>query len=116
MLSWLPSCGACEQCLRDLPHLCAAAWEAMDAGGLLDGTTRLSRDGEPVFHYSLLSAFAERAVVPAALLRPDPGGRPVGRRRDRGLRGDHGHRRGVAHRGRAARASAWRCSAAAASG
>jgi Zn-dependent alcohol dehydrogenase len=69
-LSWLPACGACEQCLRDLPHLCAAAFPAMDAGGLLDGTSRLSRDGEPVYHYSLLSTFAEHAVVPEASCIP----------------------------------------------
>ena len=37
----------------------------MAAGGLLDGATRLSRDGEPVFHYCFLSTFAERTVVPA---------------------------------------------------
>ena len=63
-LSWAPYCGVCEPCLRELPHLCAAAWPAMDEGGLMDGTTRLSHDGSPVYHYSLLSTFAERAVVP----------------------------------------------------
>jgi S-(hydroxymethyl)glutathione dehydrogenase / alcohol dehydrogenase len=63
VLSWTPSCGGCEECLRDLPHLCRTVWAAMDHGGLLDGTPRLSRDGEPVYHYSLLSTFAERAVV-----------------------------------------------------
>jgi S-(hydroxymethyl)glutathione dehydrogenase / alcohol dehydrogenase len=63
-LSWAPYCGVCESCLRDLPHLCAASWPAMDEGGLLDGTSRLSLDGQPVYHYSLLSTFAERAVVP----------------------------------------------------
>ena len=57
-LSWLPACGVCEECRRDLPHLCAAAFPAMDAGGLLDGTTRLSYDGRPAYHYSLLSTFA----------------------------------------------------------
>jgi alcohol dehydrogenase len=36
----------------------------MGAGGLLDGTSRLSRDGEPVYHYSLISSFAEACVVP----------------------------------------------------
>jgi S-(hydroxymethyl)glutathione dehydrogenase / alcohol dehydrogenase len=65
-LSWAPYCGRCENCLRELPHLCTSAWPAMFAGGLLDGTTRLSRDGEPLYHYSLVSSFAERAVVPAA--------------------------------------------------
>ena len=65
-LSWAPYCGRCENCLRELPHLCTSAWPAMFAGGLLDGTTRLSRDGEPLYHYSLVSSFAEHAVVPAA--------------------------------------------------
>lgn len=62
-LSWLPWCGSCEECLRDLPHLCRTVWTAMGHGGLLDGTPRLSRDGEPVYHYSLLSTFADHAVV-----------------------------------------------------
>ena len=51
-LSWTPSCGACGECLRDLPQHCATAWPAMGTGGLMDGTPRLSRDGEPVYHYS----------------------------------------------------------------
>ena len=64
-LSWAPSCGECAECLRDLPQLCSTAWPAMAAGGLLDGTTRLSRGGEPLYHYSFLSSFAEACVVPA---------------------------------------------------
>jgi Zn-dependent alcohol dehydrogenase len=36
----------------------------MGEGGLLDGTTRLSRDGEPVYHYSFISSFAEATVLP----------------------------------------------------
>jgi Zn-dependent alcohol dehydrogenase len=36
----------------------------MAAGGLLDGTTRFSRDGEPVYHYSFISSFAEACVLP----------------------------------------------------
>ncbi|HWT25336.1 MAG TPA: alcohol dehydrogenase catalytic domain-containing protein, partial [Solirubrobacteraceae bacterium] len=72
MLSWMPSCGACPECLRGLPHLCATAWRDMGHGGLLDGTPRLSRDGAPVYHYSFLSTFAERAVVPAACCIPFP--------------------------------------------
>jgi Zn-dependent alcohol dehydrogenase len=71
-LSWAPYCGHCENCLRELPHLCTDAWPAMFAGGLLDGTTRLSRDGEPLYHYSLVSSFAEYAVVPAASCVPIP--------------------------------------------
>ena len=63
-LSWAPSCGHCAECLDDLPHLCGTAWPMMAKGTLLDGTTRLSRGGEPVYHYSFLSSFAEHAVVP----------------------------------------------------
>jgi len=63
-LSWAPSCGHCDECLRDLPQLCSTAWPAMGEGGLLDGTTRLSRDGEPVYHYSFISSFAEATVLP----------------------------------------------------
>jgi Zn-dependent alcohol dehydrogenase len=72
VLSWLPACGQCAECRRELPHLCATAWAAMATGGLLDGTSRLSRDGEPVFHYCFLSSFADRAVVPARCCVPIP--------------------------------------------
>jgi S-(hydroxymethyl)glutathione dehydrogenase/alcohol dehydrogenase len=63
-LSWTPWCGACEECDRGLPQHCTTVWPAMETGGLMDGTPRLSRDGEPVFHYSFLSTFAEACVVP----------------------------------------------------
>jgi Zn-dependent alcohol dehydrogenase len=71
-LSWAPYCGHCEHCLRDLPHLCATAWPMMLAGGMLDGTTRLEFGGATVHHYCFLSAFAERAVVPARSCIPIP--------------------------------------------
>lgn len=63
-LSWTPWCGECDECRRNLPHLCSTVWPAMGTGGLMDGTPRLSRDGEPVYHYSLLSTLAEACVVP----------------------------------------------------
>jgi len=63
-LSWAPWCGECAECVRDLPQLCSTVWPAMATGGLMDGTTRLSRDGEPIYHYSFLSTFAEACVVP----------------------------------------------------
>jgi S-(hydroxymethyl)glutathione dehydrogenase / alcohol dehydrogenase len=71
-LSWAPSCGECPECVRDLPQLCSAVWPAMEAGGLLDGTTRLSRDGEPVYHYSFISSFAEACVLPERSCIPIP--------------------------------------------
>ena len=54
-LSWAPYCGRCEECLRDLPHLCGTAWPLMLAGGLLDGSTRLRFGGAEVHHYCFLS-------------------------------------------------------------
>jgi alcohol dehydrogenase len=63
-LSWMPSCGECAECLRELPHLCSTARVPMGHGMLLDGTSRLSRDGELVHHYSFISSFAEACVLP----------------------------------------------------
>ena len=63
--------------MRDLPHLCSTAWQGMGTGGLVDGTSRLSRDGEPVYHYSYLSTFADACVVPAACCVPIPDDVPV---------------------------------------
>ena len=45
----------------------------MGTGGLMDGTPRLSRNGgEPVFHYSFLSTFADACVVPERSCVPIP--------------------------------------------
>ncbi len=77
-LSWAPSCGTCSECVRELPQLCATAWPAMGSGGLLDGTTRLSRDGKPVYHYSFISSFAEAAVLPERSCVPIPPDVPFG--------------------------------------
>ncbi|MCM3018405.1 Zn-dependent alcohol dehydrogenase [Priestia megaterium] len=63
-LSWVPYCGTCEFCVTGAVHLCDSAFGPMFNGTLLDGTSRLSKDGELVFHNSLLSTFAEYAVVP----------------------------------------------------
>jgi alcohol dehydrogenase len=62
-LSWLPACGACPECTRGFPWLCSTSWSGLSTGGLEDGTTRLSRSGEPVYHYCFLSTFADACVV-----------------------------------------------------
>ena len=60
------ACATCRTCAR-------RRGTAMAAGGLLDGTPRLSRDGEPVYHYSFLSTFAERTPsCPRACCVPIP--------------------------------------------
>jgi NDMA-dependent alcohol dehydrogenase len=64
ILNWAPSCGTCFYCLRDRPSLCTTYVEPLWAGTLLDGSTRLSQNGHPVYHFSALACFAEYAVVP----------------------------------------------------
>jgi Zn-dependent alcohol dehydrogenase len=71
-LSWSPWCGSCAECVRDLPWLCTTARDAMNAGGLADGTTRMTRAGERIYHYSCLSTFAEYAVVDERSCIPIP--------------------------------------------
>jgi Zn-dependent alcohol dehydrogenase len=77
VLTWMPSCGWCEPCVRDLPHLCRTAWDGMWKGRLLDGTTRIWRDGEQISHYCYISSFAERAVVPERCCVPIPADVPL---------------------------------------
>jgi Zn-dependent alcohol dehydrogenase len=77
-LSWAPSCGTCEECLRELPQLCSTAWPALSDGTLLDGTSRLSRDGEPIWHYSFISSFADACVLPERSCVPIPKDVPFG--------------------------------------
>jgi Zn-dependent alcohol dehydrogenase len=64
VLSWLPACGRCFYCSQGRPVLCDVAMADMFRGTLPGGALRLSQDGEPLYHYSYLSAFAERCVVP----------------------------------------------------
>jgi S-(hydroxymethyl)glutathione dehydrogenase / alcohol dehydrogenase len=63
-LSWAPYCGTCEFCVTGNVHLCETAFGPMFEGTLLDGTSRISKDGETIYHNSLLSTFAEYSVVP----------------------------------------------------
>lgn len=62
--SWNPHCGHCFYCDRGVPILCEPFTRHQPNGLLLDGTTRMSRDGEPVHHYSVTSTHAEYTVVP----------------------------------------------------
>jgi S-(hydroxymethyl)glutathione dehydrogenase / alcohol dehydrogenase len=64
VLNWAPNCGTCFYCIDDKPNLCAAYLGPLWNGTMMDGTTRLSRGGQTVYHWSTLSCFAEHAVVP----------------------------------------------------
>ena len=63
-----PQCGECEHCRSPRTNLCLAIREQQNKGYLPDGTTRLSRDGEPVRHFMGTSTFAEYTVMPEIAL------------------------------------------------
>src|SRR5271168_5293021 len=63
-----PQCRACSHCLSPRTNLCLAIREQQNKGLLPDGTTRLSRGGEPIRHFMGTSTFAEYAVVPEIAL------------------------------------------------
>ena len=72
-LNWAPACGHCFYCQNQKPNLCSTYLEPIWAGTLLDGTTRLTRGSQPLYHYCGLAAFAEYAVVPeASCVKMDP--------------------------------------------
>jgi NDMA-dependent alcohol dehydrogenase len=64
VLNWAPNCGHCFYCLRGKPNLCDTFVGPIWDGVMLDGTPRLSWNGQPVYHFSALAAFAEYTVVP----------------------------------------------------
>jgi NDMA-dependent alcohol dehydrogenase len=74
ILSWLPSCGTCFYCVQGRGVLCDMAMADMFEGTLPGGSLALSQNGTPLYHYSFLSTFAERCVVPESCcvrIRPD---------------------------------------------
>src|SRR6201981_2761499 len=68
-----PQCRECMHCLDPRTNLCLAIREQQNKGYLPDGTTRLSRAGEPIRHFMGTSTFAECTVMPEiALAKVDP--------------------------------------------
>src|SRR5213595_2010476 len=63
-----PQCRECIHCRDPRTNLCLAIREQQGLGHLPDGTTRLSRDGEPVRHFMGCSTFAEYTVMPEIAL------------------------------------------------
>jgi S-(hydroxymethyl)glutathione dehydrogenase/alcohol dehydrogenase len=63
-----PECGKCIHCLSPRTNRCIAIRDQQGLGFLPDGTTRLSRDGEPLRHFMGTSTFAEYAVIPEIAL------------------------------------------------
>jgi S-(hydroxymethyl)glutathione dehydrogenase/alcohol dehydrogenase len=63
-----PECGECVHCLSGRTNRCVAIREQQGLGHLPDGTTRLSRGGDPMLHYMGTSTFAEYTVMPEIAL------------------------------------------------
>lgn len=61
---YIPECRECKFCKSGKTNLCQKIRETQGRGLMPDGTTRLSKDGKPIFHYMGTSTFAEYAVIP----------------------------------------------------
>ncbi len=65
VMTFLPRCGACAACETEGRLPCERGSMANQAGELLDGGRRLSRNGAEVHHHLGVSGFATHAVVDA---------------------------------------------------
>jgi S-(hydroxymethyl)glutathione dehydrogenase/alcohol dehydrogenase len=63
-----PQCRQCVHCVSPKTNICLAIRDEQGKGHLPDGTTRLSRDGEPIRHFMGTSTFAEYTVMPQIAL------------------------------------------------
>ena len=73
ILTPTPSCGRCYFCVRHQPTLCQVHSIALFTATLPDGTTPLSRGGQPVYRGLAAAAFGEFTVMPeVAVVKVDP--------------------------------------------
>jgi S-(hydroxymethyl)glutathione dehydrogenase/alcohol dehydrogenase len=72
-----PECGVCVHCRSGRTNRCLAIRDQQNLGYLPDGTTRLSRDGEPLRHFMGTSTFAEYTVMPEIALAKVPEQAPL---------------------------------------
>jgi S-(hydroxymethyl)glutathione dehydrogenase / alcohol dehydrogenase len=63
-----PQCRECVHCRDPRTNLCLAIRDQQNRGFLPDGTTRLSRDGDPIRHFMGTSTFAQYTVMPEIAL------------------------------------------------
>src|SRR5918993_1064402 len=71
---YTPECRECEYCLNPKTNLCQAIRTTQGKGFMPDGTSRLSLNGEPLYHYMGTSTFSNYTVLPeiaAAKIRED---------------------------------------------
>lgn len=70
VMTFLPRCGQCAACVTDGLTPCQPGSAANNAGTLLDGGMRLSRNDGKVYHHLGVSGFATHAVVHRASVVP----------------------------------------------
>ena len=63
ILSWLPYCENCYQCIRGKTHLCKAFQTPVGNGTLLDGSCRFSNKHGPIRQLGSLGCWSENVVV-----------------------------------------------------
>lgn len=70
---YTPECGECKFCTSGKTNLCVKIRATQGKGLMPDGTSRFSKNGQPIFHYMGCSTFAEYTVVPEiALAKVNP--------------------------------------------
>jgi S-(hydroxymethyl)glutathione dehydrogenase/alcohol dehydrogenase len=60
---YVPECKECNFCLSGKTNLCQKIRETQGKGLMPDGTSRFSKDGQPIFHYMGTSTFAQFSVI-----------------------------------------------------
>ncbi|HDN9020471.1 S-(hydroxymethyl)glutathione dehydrogenase/class III alcohol dehydrogenase [Aeromonas salmonicida] len=70
---YTPECGECKFCKSGKTNLCQKIRTTQGKGLMPDGTTRFSKDGQPIYHYMGTSTFSEYTVLPEiSIAKVDP--------------------------------------------
>ncbi|MFQ1803717.1 S-(hydroxymethyl)glutathione dehydrogenase/class III alcohol dehydrogenase [Aeromonas veronii] len=70
---YTPECGECKFCKSGKTNLCQKIRSTQGKGLMPDGTTRFSKDGQPIYHYMGTSTFSEYTVLPEiSIAKVDP--------------------------------------------
>ncbi|WP_029302434.1 S-(hydroxymethyl)glutathione dehydrogenase/class III alcohol dehydrogenase [Aeromonas hydrophila] len=70
---YTPECGECKFCKSGKTNLCQKIRTTQGKGLMPDGTTRFSKDDQPIYHYMGTSTFSEYTVLPEiSIAKVDP--------------------------------------------
>ena len=72
IFTFIPSCGHCRYCSVGKPSLCEPGAEANNAGVLMNGAQKFSREGKSYFHHCGVSGYSQyKIAVPGSLVKID---------------------------------------------